>query len=619
MSRAARALAIACLAAAAWLGCAGSAVAALGCTEVAPVAQAQRTLERAGEAPVTELAQLPDRAAPRWRPGSALRYRLDLGTCEGTATRVLLIARAGGPYRITAEGGELHNVRGSRVDLTLNGRVGGLFLLDPGVRAVTLDLQGAPNVSGAAMGTRVGPPEAMFAGPAFPYRAWQWFSGGAAVVIGIAALLTFGAWAMRRQERYFFWFGLSCAVWSLRGHVLGVQALPLPPAVFEPLNPLLIGFAALAQAAYTFSALGSLGARRARLLAVGAVLLSIGAAVAMLVPAVAGIYRLAGMALGFGVLATTIWLFTRERRAIDRARANWLALGFSCVIVGGSHDLLMILGLLRPTWWTLLTPGFALMMLCHLVAAGLYLLRMLRRAERANVELEAAIAARTSELQASYELLRDNEREHAREQARSHLLREMHDGIGAQLITTLRGVERAALTPQQIQDALQDGLDELRLLMDSSDAGRTLHGALIAWRNRWDSRLDALDVTLRWQLDERVEAITMDPGDVLQLMRVLQEAVTNVVKHAGARHADVRIALDPQGPWLELDVADDGCGFPADAAMRGRGTSNMRTRARLLGGSLAIEARGGGAGTVVRLRVPVQVAGVQRAAVAMAK
>jgi signal transduction histidine kinase len=166
---------------------------------------------------------------------------------------------------------------------------------------------------------------------------------------------------------------------------------------------------------------------------------------------------------------------------------------------------------------------------------------------------------------------------------------------------------------------LQDGLDELRLLMDSSDAGHTLHGALIAWRNRWDSRLDALDVTLRWQLDERVEAITMDPGDVLQLMRVLQEAVTNVVKHAGARHADVRIALDPQGPWLELDVADDGCGFAADAAMRGRGTSNMRTRARLLGGSLAIEARGGGAGTVVRLRVPVQVAGVQRAAVAMAK
>lgn len=608
MGRAARSIAGAILAAAAWLGSAQAAAAALGCADVVPLTQAQRTVERTGEPPATEQAQLPDRSAPRWRVGTTVRYRLDVGACEPSATRALLISRAGGPYRISAEGGQLHNVRGTPLDQTLNGRVGGLFLLDPGVRTVTLDMVGAPNVSGAAMGTHIGPPDALFAGPAVRYRAWQLFSGGAALVIGLASLLTFLAWTTRRHERYFFWFGVTCALWSIRGQVLGVQGLAVPAAVFEPLNPLLIGITALAQAASTFSALGSLDARRKRLLVAGAALLLGGAAVAMAAPASAGLYRLAGMALGFGALGATIWLFVRERSSLDRDRATWLALGFTCVAVGGTHDLLMILGLLRPTWWTLLTPGFALMMLCHLIAAGLYLLRTLRRAEHANLELESAIAARTAELQASYELLRDSERAHAREQVRSHLLREMHDGIGAQLITTLRGVERAALTPEQIQTALQDGLDELRLLMDSSDAGRTLHGALVAWRNRWEGRLDALDLALRWQLDARLEGVAMDPGDVLQLMRVLQEAVTNIVKHAGASLVDVRITLDAQRSALGLEVVDDGRGIgPGDGA-HGRGLSNMRTRARMLGGNVDIVMRADATGTSVRLQVPVRLA-----------
>ena len=101
------------------------------------------------------------------------------------------------------------------------------------------------------------------------------------------------------------------------------------------------------------------------------------------------------------------------------------------------------------------------------------------------------------------------------------------------------GVERGALSKEQVAQTLQEGLDELRLLMDSSDLGRSLHDALAAWRNRWDARLQALGMQLRWSVDDELESLELGSDATLQVMRVLQEAVANAVKHSGAQHVTV--------------------------------------------------------------------------------
>jgi len=90
----------------------------------------------------------------------------------------------------------------------------------------------------------------------------------------------------------------------------------------------------------------------------------------------------------------------------------------------------------------------------------------------------------------------------------------------------------------------------------------------------------------------------------MALFRVSQEALTNVLKHAGASIVQITLAADPQ--WISITIADDGCGCDAigDAshASRGLGLLVMQERLRAVQGSLSIESRTG-AGTVLTARV----------------
>jgi len=95
------------------------------------------------------------------------------------------------------------------------------------------------------------------------------------------------------------------------------------------------------------------------------------------------------------------------------------------------------------------------------------------------------------------------------------------------------------------------------------------------------------------------------PADVaLALFRVLQEAVTNAIAHAGVGQLTVILRGAPDG--IHLDVVDAGIGFDVDAALSGRGVGliGMQERARLTGGELLIESRPG-AGTSIRVRAPI--------------
>ena len=87
------------------------------------------------------------------------------------------------------------------------------------------------------------------------------------------------------------------------------------------------------------------------------------------------------------------------------------------------------------------------------------------------------------------------------------------------------------------------------------------------------------------------------------MYRLVQEALTNVVKHAGASR--VTVALIEDDATVELSVTDDGAGFQTDAASVGFGLIGMRERVALLGGELDFESQPG-AGTTVAARIPVQ-------------
>ncbi|TMA18160.1 MAG: hypothetical protein E6J85_15415 [Deltaproteobacteria bacterium] len=107
----------------------------------------------------------------------------------------------------------------------------------------------------------------------------------------------------------------------------------------------------------------------------------------------------------------------------------------------------------------------------------------------------------------------------------------------------------------------------------------------------------------RWQVGELPQFSSLTPRSVLAIQRIVLEALTNSLRHAGARLVTVTTRLD--GSWLQIGVADDGVGFDQASIVPGRGLESLRQRAHGLGGTVEIRSSRG-AGTSVTLRLPFE-------------
>jgi signal transduction histidine kinase len=180
-------------------------------------------------------------------------------------------------------------------------------------------------------------------------------------------------------------------------------------------------------------------------------------------------------------------------------------------------------------------------------------------------------------------------------------MRDMHDGLGSQLMSMLLMTRRGQSEPAVIADGLQSVIDEMRLMIDSMDSvGESLSSALSIFRERTQSRVEGAGFVFEWT-NETERLPDYGPRDVLQIFRILQEAVVNALKHSGGDRIAVRItpASDPAFA-LRIEVADNGGGMKG-ANARGRGLVNMAARAESLGGALTLDDT---SGTRVTLDLP---------------
>jgi signal transduction histidine kinase len=191
-------------------------------------------------------------------------------------------------------------------------------------------------------------------------------------------------------------------------------------------------------------------------------------------------------------------------------------------------------------------------------------------------------------------------------------MRDLHDGLGGQLVSIVALSERGEAG--EIGDAARAALKDLRLVIDSmDDIGGDLMLALASWRDRVTAQLRPHSIALDWHAVPPGLPVhpELRPWHVIQIVRILDEAVTNAVKHAGAKRIAVGIETlkDNTGEaYGAITVEDDGKGFAPDGdaagAKRkaGRGLSNMRSRATRCGATLDLVS--GDSGTRVRLRLP---------------
>ena len=222
--------------------------------------------------------------------------------------------------------------------------------------------------------------------------------------------------------------------------------------------------------------------------------------------------------------------------------------------------------------------------------------------QRLNTELERRIAEKSEEIKATYARVEQAKHEWAIMSERQRILADMHDGLGASLITLLRHVQSGSADRASIERRVQEALQEMRIAIDALQPREgDLAAVLGSLRYRIDDIIRSSGVNLVWEVEELPAVGELKPAAVFALQRMLLEAITNALKHSGAKV--LRVTARMCDPDIEISIEDDGCGFDPSQCAAGLGFANMRARAQRIGARVRIQTSPG-KGTDVRISIP---------------
>jgi PAS domain S-box-containing protein len=221
-------------------------------------------------------------------------------------------------------------------------------------------------------------------------------------------------------------------------------------------------------------------------------------------------------------------------------------------------------------------------------------------------------AAEIKQAEAMHRLLLEHELS-AQEEERRRIARELHDEAG-QLLTALlvglrtledaRKLADVKVQGQRLREITAQAIDEVGRLarglhptvLDDHGLGVALNRYIIEYTKTHNI---AVDLTL-----DELDPSNVPPAVQIALYRILQEALTNVARHSGAKAVSIRFAR--LATALEVAVVDNGCGFDAKAVAASShrlGIQSMRERAAMLGGTLSFTSQG--KGTKILVQVPL--------------
>jgi len=216
-------------------------------------------------------------------------------------------------------------------------------------------------------------------------------------------------------------------------------------------------------------------------------------------------------------------------------------------------------------------------------------------AEQVNANLAKSLRVREAELASSYERLREAEHRQTLSQERQRLTQDMHDGLGSSLVSALRVVEGGRVSEAEVAEVLKGCIDDLKLTIDSMEPVEAdLLLLLATLRFRLGPRLAGAGITLRWEVVDVPALDWLDPRNALHILRILQEAFANILKHT--RALEIRVSTGTGDSGVTVTIADNGQGFSLENALRngGKGLQNQLRRAQSIGGEVRWDSDGTG-------------------------
>ena len=201
----------------------------------------------------------------------------------------------------------------------------------------------------------------------------------------------------------------------------------------------------------------------------------------------------------------------------------------------------------------------------------------------------------------------------ARQEERTRLARDLHDAIKQQIFV----VQTAAATVEarldtdtsgareaagRVRTAAREAMAEMEAMLDQLRAAPLGNAGLIESLKKQCEALEArTGARVEFKLGNLPRAEALAPGSHEAILRVAQEALANIGRHARAKL--VLVSLNSLPEQVELTIRDNGAGFDTNGSRRGQGIANMRARAEEFGGSFELTSLPG-AGTAVVFRLP---------------
>jgi signal transduction histidine kinase len=184
------------------------------------------------------------------------------------------------------------------------------------------------------------------------------------------------------------------------------------------------------------------------------------------------------------------------------------------------------------------------------------------------------------------------------------VLRELHDGMGRHFVKLMRAVDDEATPRDHLRTDLRRAFTDMRLLVSSTEPTfRDLATGLATVREQYDAILEQHGMCWDWRVALDHNAAMFEPEQALNALRIVQEALTNAIKYAGATTLTVAAHAEADGSVV-VSVADDGEGMPESTRGTG-GVAHMRQRAEEQGMTLELDPSGRG----LTLRIPNSASG----------
>lgn len=285
-----------------------------------------------------------------------------------------------------------------------------------------------------------------------------------------------------------------------------------------------------------------------------------------------------------------------------------LALCWLIFLVVGVHDaVVMLKGWGAHEMWGAVTSPITVLLMALLL--GGRLASSMHRIEHFNQELQEYAAQARSELAEVLARKHQEALSLARLRERMAIVHDLHDGLGGSLVRSMALVEqsREPLSNERMLSLLKVLRDDLRQVIDyDSSASTVVPETPVQWiaplRHRFTRLFDELDVRIVWDVADQWRT-RPSALHCLGLARLVEEALSNVIKHSRAHHVRV-LCEQPEPALLRVVIEDDGVGFDLQAvrdAGLGVGMRSMAARAERLGGELVVTS--GNGGTVVQVVV----------------